>query len=118
MVNQKFNPFAIPNETHCGDCDILMSDKDGRYVDIFYTHGIRCPKCHFLYLGGTENEDALKRFGLDTCCHCGSEYYVESLEACASCSKPGCQRCLAGSINLESDQVIRWHTDCKKPKRL
>ena len=46
ILKQKFDPFEIPDETHCGDCNKLLSKGDQRIEDVHIEHGIRCDDCH------------------------------------------------------------------------
>ena len=45
---QKHDPFAINDETHCGDCNKTLTDKRGRVASAVFDHGVRCEKCHKL----------------------------------------------------------------------
>jgi len=50
-MKQRFNPLAIPGETHCGDCNAILTDKRGRVADAYFEiggprAGVRCAACH------------------------------------------------------------------------
>lgn len=59
MVRQKYNPFAVDNETHCGDCDKVLTSVDGRDHDVYFDRGVRCEQCY-------NNGEEKKADGRDT----------------------------------------------------
>jgi len=51
MTAQRFDPFSVPDETHCGDCDrVLTSATEGRLESAYIHDGIRCQACYSNYL--------------------------------------------------------------------
>ena len=45
-MTQKHNPFHTNNETHCGDCDLLLTTKGRRGGEIIIDSGVRCETCY------------------------------------------------------------------------
>lgn len=43
---QRFNPTAVESEIHCGDCNLLISDRLGRHHDTIFEGGVRCNDCY------------------------------------------------------------------------
>lgn len=45
---QKYNPFPPGGETHCSNCDVVMTHSDGRKtMDTYITeYGVTCPECY------------------------------------------------------------------------
>jgi len=50
IMTQKFDPFHIRNETHCGDCDKLLTAGSVRHEDITFFQGIRCKICYNTFI--------------------------------------------------------------------
>lgn len=48
-MTQKYDPFRINNETHCGDCDKLLTANSMRHEDGYFFQGIRCGKCYTVF---------------------------------------------------------------------
>lgn len=46
-MRQKFDPFAVRDETHCGDCNkTLTSATEGRLESAYIYEGVRCGDCY------------------------------------------------------------------------
>ena len=51
MAQQTFDPFAVRDETHCGDCDkVLTSATEGKVEDAYIYNGVRCHKCYVAFV--------------------------------------------------------------------
>jgi hypothetical protein len=44
---QRFDPYAVAGELHCGDCDVLLTDPREEEIQ----RGTRCHGCWILYMG-------------------------------------------------------------------
>jgi len=108
-----------PRGVRCTICGILARDAGGTHLDAHDAGNGRvlCPKCWYRELFRTDPAQA-EQFAHATCSHCGSDYFVESLAACDTCGKPGCQRCLARSVrrgDAGEKGAVEWHTSCPRP---
>lgn len=47
MIKQKYKLFPNDETTRCGDCNTILTTKDGkRLKDGYFYKGIRCRKCY------------------------------------------------------------------------
>ena len=50
-LKQKHDPFAVLNETHCGDCNRILTKGNTRFLAAIFDHGVRCEDCFALFEG-------------------------------------------------------------------
>lgn len=44
---QEYDPFAVDGETHCGDCNRLLTNAEGRWCGaVFDESGVHCDYCY------------------------------------------------------------------------
>ena len=50
MERQKYDPFAVVGETHCGDCDETLTVRGKHLGEWIIYHGLRCDQCYAVYI--------------------------------------------------------------------